>query len=217
MRDDEKAWQVIIVEPCLSWLHKLRGSDRRTLIQISQAITVLAEEGPGLGRPLVDTITGSQLPNLKNFGLDQPEAARSGCCSSSIRSAGQCSSSAGTSPESREEAMSQPPLNNPGSRHWDDLVEEFDFSPNEKREIREGANHMIAEVRARRLAEVRKRQNATQVEVAAAMGVSQARVSRIEKGQLEKSEVETLAAYVKALGGKLKIIADFGDESYVLG
>jgi hypothetical protein len=49
------------------------------------------------------------------------------------------------------------------------------------------------------------------------MGVSQARVSRIEKGQLERSEVETLAAYVKALGGKLKIIADFGDETYVLG
>jgi hypothetical protein len=38
-----------------------------------------------------------------------------------------------------------------------------------------------------------------------------------EKGQLEKTEVETLAAYAKALGGKLKFIADFGDESYVLG
>ena len=33
----------------------------------------------------------------------------------------------------------------------------------------------------------------------------------------ERSEVDTLAAYVKALGGKLKIIADFGDETYVLG
>ncbi len=76
---------------------------------------------------------------------------------------------------------------------------------------------MIAELRARRLAEVRKRQYATQVEVAAAMGVSHARVSRIEKGELEPSEVEALAAYVKSLGGKLKIIADFGDETYVLG
>jgi transcriptional regulator with XRE-family HTH domain len=76
---------------------------------------------------------------------------------------------------------------------------------------------MITEVRAQRLADVRKRQNATQVEVATAMGVSQARVSRIEKGELERSEVDTLAAYVKALGGKLKIIADFGDETYVLG
>jgi predicted transcriptional regulator len=113
--------------------------------------------------------------------------------------------------------MSSPPLNNPAARYWDDLVEELDFSAKEKHAIRAGADHVIAEVRARRLAEVRKRQNATQVEVAAAMGVSQARVSRIEKGQLERSEVETLAAYVKALGGKLKIIADFGDETFVLG
>jgi hypothetical protein len=35
--------------------------------------------------------------------------------------------------------MSQPPLNNSGARYWNDLVEEFDFSPDEKREIREGA------------------------------------------------------------------------------
>ncbi|WP_443072249.1 XRE family transcriptional regulator [Streptomyces sp. NBC_01485] len=57
----------------------------------------------------------------------------------------------------------------------------------------------------------------SQVQVAEAMGVTQARVSRIEKGQLERSEVDALAAYVKALGGKLKIVADFGDETYVLG
>ena len=113
--------------------------------------------------------------------------------------------------------MNQPPLNNPNARYWDDLVQEFNFSPEEQEAVRSGADRMIAEVRARRLAEVRKRQNATQVEVAAAMGVSQARVSRIEKGELERSEVETLAAYVRALGGKLKIIADFGDETYVLG
>ena len=47
--------------------------------------------------------------------------------------------------------------------------------------------------------------------------VSPRLASHIEKGQLERSEVDTLAAYVKALGGKLKIVADFGDESYVLG
>ncbi|MFD3929583.1 helix-turn-helix domain-containing protein [Streptomyces sp. NPDC058614] len=68
-----------------------------------------------------------------------------------------------------------------------------------------------------RLAELRKPQHTTQVQVAEAMGGTQARVSRIEKGQLERSEVDTLAAYVKALGGKLKIVADFGDETYVLG
>lgn len=69
MRSDGTAWQVIIVEPRLTWLHELRRSDRLTLIQISQAITVLAEEGPGLGlgRPLVDTVSGSKLPNLKEL------------------------------------------------------------------------------------------------------------------------------------------------------
>lgn len=36
-------------------------------MQVSAAIDILAEEGPGLGRPLVDTITGSRLPNLKEL------------------------------------------------------------------------------------------------------------------------------------------------------
>lgn len=71
--------------------------------------------------------------------------------------------------------MSQPPLRNPDARYWDDLVEEFDFSPEEKRQIREGADRMIVEVQASRLADG------------------------------------------KALGGKLKIIADSGDEAHILG
>ncbi|MEV6957066.1 XRE family transcriptional regulator [Streptomyces sp. NPDC051183] len=113
--------------------------------------------------------------------------------------------------------MSQRPDPAAKSARWDDLVEEFGFSDAERAEIDQGAAEMIAVVRAHRLAEVRKRQQTTQVQVAEAMGVTQARVSRIENGELARSEVETLAAYVRALGGKLKIVADFGDEQYVLG
>jgi hypothetical protein len=58
---------VIVVEPVRSWLHELRTSDRTTLRQIANAIDILAVEGPALGRPLVDTITGSELPNLKEL------------------------------------------------------------------------------------------------------------------------------------------------------
>lgn len=61
------AWKVIVVEPARSWLHELRISDRDTLMQISNAIDILAEEGPALGRPLVDTVTGSKLTNLKEL------------------------------------------------------------------------------------------------------------------------------------------------------
>jgi len=61
------AWSIIVVEPALSWLHGLRRTDRKTLILISQAIEALSVEGPGLGRPLVDTVRGSALPNLKEL------------------------------------------------------------------------------------------------------------------------------------------------------
>lgn len=105
----------------------------------------------------------------------------------------------------------------PEARSWEDLKTDLGFTPEERAEIDAGAQRLIAESRAFRLSEVRRRQHTTQVDVAKAMGVTQARVSRIEKGQLERSEVDTLAAYVQALGGKLKIIADFGDETYVLG
>lgn len=108
-------------------------------------------------------------------------------------------------------------LTDPDARSWDDLKRVFAVTPDEHEEIGAGARRLIAEARAFRLSEVRRRQHTTQVEVAKAMGVTQARVSRIEKGQLERSEVDTLAAYVRALGGKLKIVADFGDETYVLG
>ncbi|GAA0303476.1 hypothetical protein GCM10010302_47500 [Streptomyces polychromogenes] len=60
-------WEVIVVEPALSWLHALRQNDRPTLIQISKAITALRQEGPAMGRPLVDTVRGSRLANLKEL------------------------------------------------------------------------------------------------------------------------------------------------------
>ena len=50
----------------------------------------------------------------------------------------------------------------------------------------------------------------TQEQVATRMGVSVARVSQIESGDVSTQDV--LNRYVSALGGTLKLIADFGDE-----
>jgi DNA-binding XRE family transcriptional regulator len=107
-------------------------------------------------------------------------------------------------------------LNDPQAVSWTKMKDELGLTAEEQSDIREGAQKLIAQARAYRLAEVRRRQRATQTDIAKAMGVSQARVSRIEKGQLARSEVDTLAAYVQALGGRLRIVAEFGDESYVL-
>jgi len=63
------------------------------------------------------------------------------------------------------------------------------------------------------LAQMRKQRGLTQAEVAQAMDVSQARVSQMEHGDIERMQVESIAAYVTAIGGHLRLVADFGQAS----
>jgi predicted XRE-type DNA-binding protein len=72
-------------------------------------------------------------------------------------------------------------------------------------------------VQAHQLAEIRKAQgHARQADVAAVMGVSQARVSKLESGDLSHTELGTLQSYVAALGGNLRVLADFGGSTVEL-
>jgi DNA-binding XRE family transcriptional regulator len=73
---------------------------------------------------------------------------------------------------------------------------------------------MLDDARGWRLAEMRKRRGMTQEQVAVRMGVSVARVSQIESGDVSTQDV--LSRFVAALGGTLKLIADFGDEQLKL-
>lgn len=57
-------WDVILLEPVESWFLKLCESETDTAALIEQAIDRLAEVGPTLGRPLVDTLEHSELRNL---------------------------------------------------------------------------------------------------------------------------------------------------------
>lgn len=70
---------------------------------------------------------------------------------------------------------------------------------------------LIAETRAWRL---REQFDLTQVELAAALDVSQNRVSTIERGDIDKSQVDTLRRYVEALGGTLRLEVQIGDETF---
>lgn len=76
---------------------------------------------------------------------------------------------------------------------------------------------LYGQVRAYQLAEVRRSQHVTQKVVAAAMGVAQPRVSAIERGEISATEIGTLRSYIEALGGHLRLVADFGDETIVVG
>ena len=48
----------------------------------------------------------------------------------------------------------------------------------------------------------------TQMELAEAMGVSQNRVSRMERGDLSVMSLDTIRRYVEALGGTISLVAD---------
>lgn len=75
-------------------------------------------------------------------------------------------------------------------------------------------DRMIAETRAWRLRELREQFDLTQVELAAELDVSQNRISRIERGDIGKTQVDTLRRYVEALGGKLRLEVQVGDDTF---
>ena len=70
---------------------------------------------------------------------------------------------------------------------------------------------------AQRLADIRRAHgHMRQADVAAIMGVSQARVSKLESGDLSRTELGTLQSYIAAIGGQLKIVAEFDERTVEL-
>lgn len=54
----------------------------------------------------------------------------------------------------------------------------------------------------------------TQAQLAQAMGVTPGRVSQIERGEL--ATIDAVARYIEALGGRLDLIASFGDHTLTI-
>ena len=75
----------------------------------------------------------------------------------------------------------------------------------------------LAKIRAYRLAELRKAVGLNQDDLARRLGISQSRISRIERGDLDHTEIATLRAFTHALGGELEITVKLGDERLVVG
>ena len=75
-------------------------------------------------------------------------------------------------------------------------------------QMEKAAERTRAYIDAYALREARTAGDLTQVQLAEAMGVSQNRVSRMERGDLAAMSLDTIRRYVEALGGKLSLIAD---------
>jgi hypothetical protein len=61
------AWSVKVTEEYAAWFTALIKDDLDSAIQVAQAVAALREEGPMLGRPLVDRIQGGRIHHLKEL------------------------------------------------------------------------------------------------------------------------------------------------------
>jgi hypothetical protein len=59
-----RSWAVEFHPACEAWACELPQADKEALLA---AIRILRDEGPTLGRPLVDTVAGSRHPNMKEL------------------------------------------------------------------------------------------------------------------------------------------------------
>jgi hypothetical protein len=60
-------WDIYLTSEVATWLDNLQATDAKTADLVDDAIYALSRSGPTLGRPLVDTITGSKVKNLKEL------------------------------------------------------------------------------------------------------------------------------------------------------
>ncbi|MQA91170.1 MAG: diaminopimelate decarboxylase [Gemmatimonas sp.] len=59
-----RSWEVEFHPACEQWANELEQSDAEALLA---ALRVLRDQGPNLGRPLVDTVKGSRHANMKEL------------------------------------------------------------------------------------------------------------------------------------------------------
>ena len=89
------------------------------------------------------------------------------------------------------------------------LKERMDKLPKARRKkVEARAAELISEEMS--LQDLRKARKRTQVRVAKVLGIKQENVSRIEKRA--DLLISTLSGYVEAMGGKLRLVAEFPDR-----
>ncbi|MFI9380901.1 helix-turn-helix domain-containing protein [Kutzneria sp. NPDC052558] len=107
------------------------------------------------------------------------------------------------------------------SRSWEDVKREMDAidraSGRDVAAAKAAAREKFeAFVIGHHLGMLRAKAKLTQVQVGERMGISQARVSQLERGDVNQLEVATVGRYVAAVGGRLRLVADFADHDVVI-
>lgn len=98
---------------------------------------------------------------------------------------------------------------------WDELTADRRSRPGYRERVDAEKRAALGEIHEFNLAELRRILEFTQEEVAGRMGTDQSRISRVENETDMK--LSTLRAYVEALGGQIRIVAEIpGQEVFPL-
>lgn len=92
------------------------------------------------------------------------------------------------------------------------LEELMKIRPGNPERIEKHKKRMLDEIHAYKLREIREAANVTQVNLAKKLEVSQNQVSKLERGDIARTQIGTLQKYVEALGGKLRVEVEADSE-----
>src|SRR5208282_325298 len=85
-----------VTDEYAAWFTALIKQDLGSATQVAQAVAALREEGPTLGRPLVDRLKATKIHHLKNCDPDREDDRRSGSSAPSTPPGRRCCSRAAT-------------------------------------------------------------------------------------------------------------------------
>jgi DNA-binding XRE family transcriptional regulator len=192
------SWSVQAHPEFEKWLLSLEDPIQDELLA---SFDLLRAYGPTLGRPKVDTLNGSRYPNMKELRVQyKGDPWRILFAFDPKRS-----------------AILLVGGDKGGDKRWykimaKDIQEIIRKLPKKRQEaIKARAKELIKEEMT--LREVRKAQQKTQHQIAKALGVKQAAVSRLE--QRTDMYLSTLNSYLHSMGGELEITAKFPNREEV--
>lgn len=86
----------------------------------------------------------------------------------------------------------------------------------DEKEIAAGVQGIYKEMLEFKLRDIREMKSLTQAQLANQLGVTQNRISKFERIDLERAELQTVRSYIHALGGKLKLVVELDEIEYPL-
>lgn len=116
----------------------------------------------------------------------------------------------------RKKSMSNSSKTKAGFINYDDWRAAQGFDEENEEETAIAVKKLLRTTALFQLRVLRLEKGLTQQQLADQLGITQNRVSKLERLDLEKAELRTIKKYIEALGGKLVLTVELDEEDFTL-